>query len=141
MMQGRILGLDVGDKRIGIAISDAMGWTAQPLMTLERTTLEKDLDALEKIIQENYVVKIVVGIPRQLSLKTTVQTQKVIDFKEILKKTWPTLTIEEWDEWFSTQSAKKLLINEADISRKKQKKAVDKLAAQFILQGYLDTQK
>lgn len=135
----RILGLDVGDKRIGVAVSDEMGWTAQPLLTLERTTLEKDLDILKKIIEDYSVTKLVVGIPRSLSLKTTPQTQKVIDFIETLKKEF-TLPIQEWDEWFSTKSAQRVLL-EADVSRKKQKKAVDKLAAVFILQGFLDTQK
>ncbi|HBQ20669.1 MAG: Holliday junction DNA helicase RuvA [Deltaproteobacteria bacterium GWA2_38_16] len=133
----RLLGLDVGDKRIGISLSDEMGWTAQPLMTLHRTGLEKDLKILEDIIQKHGVSKIVAGVPRSLSLKITPQTQKVLDFITILKSRI-TLPIEEWDEWFTTKSAERVLI-EADVSRKKRKKSIDQLAAVLILQGYLDS--
>ena len=134
----RILGLDVGDKRIGVAISDELGLTAQPVMTLERQSLEKDCATLDDLIKKYEISKIVVGIPRSLSMKITPQTQKVLDLVEIFKKKWP-LPIEEWDEWYSTKSAQAVLI-EADMSRKKRKQVIDKLAAVLILQGYLDSQ-
>ena len=134
----RILGLDVGDKRIGVAISDELGLTAQPVMTLERQSLEKDCATLDDLIKKYEISKIVVGIPRSLSMKITPQTQKVLDLVEIFKKKWP-LPIEEWDEWYSTKSARAVLI-EADMSRKKRKQVIDKLAAILILQGYLDSQ-
>lgn len=134
---GRRLGLDIGDKRIGVAMSDEMGWIASPLLTLERTTLEKDIEALSRIVSEQGIAKIVVGVPRSLSLKVTPQTQKVLDFIEIFKKHC-SLSIEEWDERFSTKAAQNILI-EADISRKKRKKVIDKLAAAIILQSFLDT--
>ena len=133
----RILGLDVGDKRIGIAVSDELRLTAQPVMTLERQSLEKDCEALNEIIQKYQISKIVVGIPRSLSMKITHQTQKVLDLVEIFKQKW-SLPIEEWNEWYSTQSARNVLI-EANMSRKKRKQVIDKLAAVLILQGYLDS--
>ena len=134
----RILGLDVGDKRIGVAVSDELGLTAQPVMTLERQSLEKDCAALNALIQKYEISKIVVGIPRSLSMKITPQTQKVLDLVEIFKQKW-SLPIEEWNEWYSTQSAQAVLI-EANMSRKKRKQVIDKLAAVLILQGYLDSQ-
>ena len=134
----RILGLDVGDKRIGVAVSYELGLTAQPVMTLERQSLEKDCAALNALIQKYEISKIVVGIPRSLSMKITPQTQKVLDLVEIFKQKW-SLPIEEWNEWYSTQSAQAVLI-EANMSRKKRKQVIDKLAAVLILQGYLDSQ-
>ncbi len=133
----RFLGLDVGDKRIGVAISDELGLTAQPIMTLERQSLEKDCDVLNELIQKYQISKIVVGVPRSLSMRITPQTQKVLDLVEIFKQKW-SIPIEEWNEWYSTQSAESVLI-EADMSRKKRKKVIDKLAAVIILQGYLDS--
>ncbi len=134
----RILGLDVGDKRMGVAVSDDLGLTAQPVMTLERQSLEKDCSTLDELIKKYEVSKIVVGIPRSLSMKITPQTQKVLDLVEVFKKKW-SIPIEEWDEWYSTRSAQNVLI-EADVSRKKRKQVIDKLAAVLILQGYLDSQ-
>ncbi|MBI3017978.1 MAG: Holliday junction resolvase RuvX [Deltaproteobacteria bacterium] len=133
----RILGLDVGDKRIGVAVSDELRITAQPIMTLERQSLEKDCATLNEIIQKYQISKIVVGIPRSLSMKITPQTQKVLDLVEIFKQKW-SIPIEEWDEWYTTQAARNVLI-EADMSRKKRKQVIDKLAAVLILQGYLDS--
>ncbi len=137
--QKRLLGLDLGDKRIGIAVSDEMGWMAHAVETLERTTLEKDLLAIDKWLQHYGITKIVVGVPRSLSGKITPQTQKVLDLIQIFKQKW-TIPIEEWDEWFSTKEAERPLL-EADMSRKKRKGVIDKLAAVIILQGYLDCHK
>lgn len=134
--QGRILALDLGDKRIGVAMSDELGWTAQPLMVFERTNLERDLEKISKSIEEYQIKKIVVGLPISLSGKITVQTQKVLDLVEIFKQKWAT-PIETWDESLSTKSAEAILI-EANMSRKKRKKVIDKVAAVFILQSYLE---
>lgn len=133
----RILGLDIGDKRIGVAVSDELRFTAQPVMTLERQSLEKDCSSLDEIIRKYQISKIVVGVPRSLSMKVTPQTQKVLDLVEIFKQKW-SIPIEEWSEWYSTQAAQNVLI-EADMSRKKRKQVIDKLAAVLILQGYLDS--
>lgn len=138
----RIVGLDIGDKRIGVALSDELGWTAQPLETIARVTVEKDLKRLEEILKEYAVSKMVIGLPRSLSGKITPQTQKVLDFVELLKKKMMTspIPIEMWDEWFTTKEAEHILIS-ADVSRKKRKGVIDQLSAVLILQSYLNAQK
>lgn len=136
------MGLDIGDKRIGVALSDEMGWTAQPLETLTRTTIERDLKRLGEILAEFTISKIIVGLPRALSGRITPQTQKVLDFVELFKKksTVPPIPIEMWDEWFTTKEAEHILIS-ADVSRKKRKEVIDQLSAVLILQSYLNAQK
>lgn len=138
----RIVGLDIGDKRIGVALSDELGWTAQPLETIARATVEKDLKRLGEILKEYAVSKMVIGLPRSLSGKITPQTQKVLDFVELLKKKLITspIPIEMWDEWFTTKEAEHILIS-ADVSRKKRKGVIDQLSAVLILQSYLNAQK
>lgn len=138
-IKGRMMGLDIGDKRIGVAVSDEMGWTAQPIVTISRTSLEKDAEKLKQILDEYMVKKIVVGLPRALSGKITPQTQKVLDFIEEIKKKWA-IPIEAWDEWFTTKEAERILIS-ADMSRKKRKGVIDQLSAVLILQSYLNAQK
>ncbi|OGQ17672.1 MAG: Holliday junction DNA helicase RuvA [Deltaproteobacteria bacterium RIFCSPHIGHO2_02_FULL_40_11] len=135
----RLMALDVGSRRIGVAISDAMGWTAQPITTLERTTLQEDFKKIEALLHEYEVDTLVVGYPQGLSQNITPQTQKVIDFVEKLKKQ-VTCPIEIWDESFTTRQAEEVLL-EANISRRKRKKAIDKLAAVFILKSYMDSNK
>ena len=138
-IKGRLLGLDIGDRRIGVAVSDEMGWTAQPIVTISRTNVEKDTEKLKQILDEYGVKKIVVGLPRALSGKITPQTQKVLDFIEEIKKKWD-IPIEAWDEWFTTKEAERILIS-ADMSRKKRKGVIDQLSAVLILQSYLNAQK
>lgn len=133
----RILGLDIGDKRIGVAISDDLGWTAQALTIIHRSSDDKmDVSKLKEIIEEYEVEEILVGLPKNMDGTIGPQGQKVIAFVERLKTAIP-LPVALWDERLSTVSAEKTLI-EADLSRKKRKGITDKLAAQFILQGYLD---
>lgn len=133
----RIMGLDVGDKRIGIALSDLMGWTAQGLETLERINTKKDLQRLEEIVKENQVHKIVVGLPKNMNGTLGPQSEKVQKFAEGLKKR-TNLEIIYWDERLSTVAAERSLI-QADVSRKKRKTVIDKVAATYILQNYLDS--
>ncbi|MEK6690267.1 MAG: Holliday junction resolvase RuvX [Nitrospirota bacterium] len=132
----RILGLDIGDKTIGIAVSDEMGWTAQGLKTLIRKGFNEELSSIKEIIEEYGVKEILVGLPKNMNGSIGPQGKKVITFVERLK-TALSLPVLLWDERLSTVSAEKVLL-EADMSRKKRKGLKDKLAAQFILQGYLD---
>lgn len=132
----RILGLDIGDKTIGIAVSDEMGWTAQGLKTLIRKGFNEELSSIKEIIEEYGVKEILVGLPKNMNGSIGPQGKKVITFVERLKTALP-LPVLLWDERLSTVRAEKVLL-EADISRKKRKGLKDKLAAQFILQGYLD---
>ncbi|MFZ5626401.1 MAG: Holliday junction resolvase RuvX [Bacillota bacterium] len=135
----RIMGLDVGDKTIGIALSDPLGWTAQPLKVLRRTSLQQDLAELARLCQEQEVGKIVVGLPRNMNGTYGPRAQLVMEFKEKLEKVLG-LPVETWDERLSTLAAERTLLA-ADVSRARRKQVVDKLAAVVILQGYLDRQR
>ncbi|SEF81139.1 putative holliday junction resolvase [Caloramator fervidus] len=132
----RVLGLDVGEKRIGIAISDPLGWTAQSLKTLERRNIKSDIEEIIKIIEQHKVEKLVVGLPKNMNGTIGESGQKVMNFcNKLLEKINIEIIYE--DERLTTMAAEKILID-ADISRKKRKGIVDALAATFILQTYLD---
>ncbi len=133
----RIMGLDVGDRTIGIAVSDAFGWTAQGIETIKRTSITKDLKRLEELIHEKEINTMVVGFPKNMNNTIGPRAQKMMEFAELLKETFQDIEIVLWDERLTTSAAQRTLI-EADVSRKKRKLVVDKIAAIFILQGYLD---
>jgi len=134
----RSMGLDVGDKTIGVAISDLFGWTAQGLETIRRIGIKKDLQRLEVIIKEHDINKIVVGLPKNMNGTIGPQGEKVLEFNERLKGRFKDVEIVLWDERLTTVAAERSLI-EADVSRKKRKEVIDKMAAVYILQGYLDS--
>lgn len=133
----RILGLDIGDKTIGVAVSDPLGLTAQGIKTLRRNGITKDLEELRAICKEYQIKKIVAGLPKNMNGTLGPQGEKVLEFLHIIK-TALRLPVETWDERLSTVSAEKLLI-EGDVGRKKRKKVIDKMAAVLILQNYLDS--
>lgn len=132
------MALDIGDKRIGVAISDPLKITAQGLTTYNRTILKEDIAGIWQLIQENDVEKLVVGLPKNMD---GTEGYKVDDVKffigELLKK--GTIPIQWVDERLTTVSAERTLL-EADVSRKKRKNVIDKMAATIILQTYLDSQ-
>ncbi|MEJ8553104.1 Holliday junction resolvase RuvX [Tepidibacter sp. Z1-5] len=132
----RIMGLDVGNKTIGVAVSDLMQLTAQGITTVRRKGIKTDLEELDKIIKEKEVSEIVVGLPKNMNGTLGPQSEKVVKFTEKLK-TITDLEIKFWDERLTTVAAERSLI-EADVSRQKRKKVIDMLAAVLILQGYLD---
>ena len=131
----RFMGLDVGDKTIGVAVSDLLMITAQGVTTIKRTSIKNDLNELKKIIDEYQVTKIVVGIPKMLDGTIGIQGQKVLEFIEKVKKKID-LPIELEDERFTTAISERMLI-EADVKRKKRKEVIDKLAAVQILSSYM----
>ncbi|MDN5317719.1 MAG: putative pre6S rRNA nuclease [Thermoanaerobacterium sp.] len=133
----RIIGLDVGDKTIGVAISDPSGLIAQGIKTIKRSNLDDDIQEINKIINSFKAEEIVVGFPKNMNGTIGPQGQKVINFVEILKKEID-LPILLWDERLTTVEANRMLIEGADMRRDKRKKVIDKLAATIILQGYLD---
>lgn len=133
----RTMGLDVGDKTIGVAVSDLFGWTAQGLETIIRIGIKKDLQKLELLIKEKEVDKIVVGFPKNMNGSIGPQGEKTLEFADRLKKRFKTEII-MWDERLTTKAAERTLL-EADVSRKKRKTVIDKVAATYILQGYLDS--
>ncbi len=132
----RIGGLDVGDRRIGVAISDELGWTAQGLGVITRSKLAADLDAVRAFFAEYAPSTIVVGLPINMNGTIGPQAEKVKTFARALEAALA-IPIELWDERWSTLGAERVLL-EADLSRAKRKKVIDKAAAVFILQGYLD---
>lgn len=138
----KIIALDVGDKTIGVALSDDLLITAQGLMTIERVGIRKDSDKVLNLVKEYQCSTIVVGLPKNLNGTDSIQTEKVYAFKTMLENKMKStgmknIDIVYQDERFTTVIAEKVLI-EADVSRKKRKEVIDKQAAVVILQGYLD---
>ena len=139
ILDGRIMGLDVGDRTIGVAVSDLMGITAQGVKTVKRVGKKKDIEELKTIIKERQVNKIVSGLPKNMNGTLGPQGEKVIKFCELLEQETG-INIEYWDERLSTVAAERSLI-EADVRRDKRKKVIDMLAAVIILQGSLDSKR
>lgn len=135
----RILGLDIGSKRIGLALSDELGIIAQGLSTLTRISPEADIQQLLEITTQHKVEKIVVGFPKNMDGTIGKAAHDVLEFIQNMKKL-TSIPIEVWDERLSTIAVNRTLI-EANTSRRRRKKVVDKLAAVYILQGYLDRAK
>ena len=135
----RLMGLDVGDKTIGVAVSDLLMITAQGVTTIKRTGIKNDINELKKIIDEYQVTKIVAGIPKKLDGTIGIQGEKVLGFLEKMKKHID-LPLELEDERFTTAMSEKMLI-EADVRRKKRKEVIDKLAAEQILSSYMQRTK
>ena len=136
MLDGRIMCIDIGDKTIGVAVSDLMGLTAQGVTTIKRVGKKKDIEAIKQIIAEKQVNKIVSGLPKNMNGTVGPQGEKVQKFCELLKEE-TNLPIEFWDERLSTVAAERSLI-EGNVRRENRKKVIDMLAAVIILQGYLD---
>ena len=131
----RLMGLDVGDKTIGVAVSDLLMITAQGVTTIKRTSIKNDINELKKIIDEYQVTKIVAGVPKMLDGSIGIQGEKVLKFLEKMKKHID-LPVELEDERFTTTISERMLI-EADVKRKKRKEVIDKLAAVQILSSYM----
>ena len=133
----RYLGLDIGDRTIGIAVSDPLGLTAQGVESIRRKNLEKDLARLGELMEQYETRSLVSGYPKNMNGTEGDRCEVVKAFLEKVKKQYPDVEIALWDERLSTVAATRSLL-EGDVSRKKRKKVIDKMAAVFILQGYLD---
>ena len=137
------IALDVGDKTIGVAVSDALNITAQSVTTIERVGIRKDSGKVMDYIREFDCDTVVIGLPKKLDGTDSPQTEKVYEFKTMLENKMRSsgmgnVKIEFYDERLTTVMAEKVLI-EADMSRGKRKKVIDKQAAVIILQSYLDS--
>ncbi|MBO8169112.1 MAG: Holliday junction resolvase RuvX [Thermoanaerobacteraceae bacterium] len=132
----RIMGLDVGDKTIGVAVSDSLGLTAQGVTTVKLVDDGRHWRQLEELCREYTVDRIVVGLPKNMDGSLGPRAEKVHRFAEQLAQKMG-LPVETWDERLSTVAAERVLL-EADMSRRKRKGVIDKMAAVIILQGYLD---
>jgi putative Holliday junction resolvase len=133
---GRVLGLDVGSRRIGLAISDPLGITAQGLETLQRRNKRQDLAALEHLIHAYAVREIVVGLPLRMSGAEGTQSEKMQAFADDLRKRFR-LPVHLWDERLTSAEANRLL-RETELSIEKRAKAVDRMAAVLILQAWME---
>ena len=137
-MTSRILALDYGTKRIGVALSDELGWTAQPLETFERRTVDRDIAQIAALVRSHEVARVILGLPLQLDGRQGPAIEAMREFTAKLEAGLP-VPLVLWDERLTTKAAEDLLIA-ADVSRKKRKGAVDRIAAAILLQSYLAAQ-
>ncbi|MDD1503570.1 Holliday junction resolvase RuvX [Lysinibacillus xylanilyticus] len=135
----RIMGLDVGSKTVGVAVSDALGWTAQGIETvkIDETNGEFGIDRIAELVKEYAITEFVVGYPKNMNNTVGPRGEASENYKKLLEETF-SLPVKLWDERLTTMAAERMLI-EADVSRKKRKQVIDKMAAVMILQGYLDS--
>ncbi len=134
----RIMGIDYGDKRIGIAVSDSFGWTAQGVETVVRSyDMTNTMDRIKQLVKEYNVDKIVVGFPINMNGTIGPRGEKTIEFIESLKKQLKDIDVVKWDERLSTVAAQRTM-HEIGIKTSRKKSIVDQIAASYILQSYLD---
>jgi putative Holliday junction resolvase len=134
----RIMGLDIGERTIGVAVSDPMGWTAQGITTIKRKgSLDEDLRELKKIIEKYNVDQIVAGLPKNMNGTLGPSAEMVQRLVTAIEQSID-ITVIKWDERLSTVAAERMLL-EGNVSRGKRKQVIDKMAAVIILQGYLDS--
>ncbi|MFQ5789628.1 MAG: Holliday junction resolvase RuvX [Acidobacteriota bacterium] len=132
----RFMGLDVGERRIGIALSDELGMIASPWESLQRVSLQKDVARLTELASRERVTEILVGMPLSLDGSYGPQAKKVTRFIHALREDCG-VEVTPWDERFTTVAAERALL-EGDLSRSRRRRVVDKVAAALLLQGYLD---
>ena len=135
----RYMSLDLGDATIGIAVSDLLGLTAQGVETIRRTALSADLDRLAVLVQEYEPAAFVAGLPKHMNGDEGSRCEIVRAFMANVAERFPAIEIHYWDERLSTVAASRALL-EGDVSRRKRRKVIDKMAAVYILQGFLDRQ-
>lgn len=135
----RIMGLDVGSKTVGVAVSDPLGFTAQGIEIIGINEEEKEygLDRLAELISEYKVDKFVVGLPKNMNNSEGPRVEASKFYGDLIKERFG-FPVDYQDERLTTVQAERMLVEQADISREKRKKVIDKLAAQLILQNYLD---
>jgi putative Holliday junction resolvase len=135
IMGKRILALDPGTKRIGVAVSDEMGWIAQPLQTIERRTLDADVARIAGLVREHEAERVILGLPIRMDGTLGPEAEQVQRLMSTLERALP-VPVEAWDERLTSKAAEDLLIA-ANVSRKKRKGAVDRVAAAILLESYL----
>ena len=131
------MGLDVGERRIGVAVSDELLLTAQGVCVIESKGAKRDIEQIGLLIKEKGVTHLVLGLPRNMNGSLGPMAEKVQDFGRQLSEKNPGVQLSYWDERLTTSAAQRTLI-EADVSRRRRRQVVDKVAAVLILQGYMD---
>jgi len=135
---GRIAALDVGDKRVGIAVGDALGITAQPLVVVERKSTKRDVEKICEALSSYKISRVVVGLPLELDAGEGRQAKRVRAFGDAMEQ-GSGLEVVYQDERFTSAQSERLLV-ESGMSRKRRRGVIDKMAAALILQAYLDSQ-
>lgn len=135
-MKGRVLALDLGSRRIGLAISGPLHITAQPLTTLEASGPRRAIEEIGRIVRERGVERVIVGLPLLLNGSRGVEARKAERFAAELGRALD-LPVETWDERLTSVQAERVLLA-ADVSRKRRKEVLDAMSAQILLQSYLD---
>lgn len=137
----RTMGLDVGSKTVGVAVSDLLGWTAQGVETIriDEEANEFGYERLLELIKEHSVNKVIIGLPKNMNNSIGPRAEASYAYGKGLNKLLPEMEIAYQDERLTTSQAEKMLITEGNVSRKKRKQVIDKLAAVIILQNYLDS--
>lgn len=135
----RLLGLDLGERRIGAAVSDALGWTAQPLTTIPSRGLEADLERVAGLCAEHQVEGVVVGLPLRLDGTSGPEAERARAFAGRLAARLG-IPVETWDERLTTRAAERAMVD-ADLSRARRRRSVDAVAAALMLQSYLDSRR
>ncbi|KIS03184.1 Holliday junction resolvase RuvX [Paucilactobacillus wasatchensis] len=135
----RLMGLDVGSKTVGVAISDPLGWTAQGLEIVKINEEQEQfgIERIKVLVKQHEIAGFVVGLPKNMNNSSGPRVDAAKNYGQLLQNTFG-LPIDYQDERLTTVEASRMLIEEADTSRKKQKQVIDKLAASLILQNYLD---
>ncbi|WP_259717230.1 Holliday junction resolvase RuvX [Weissella confusa] len=136
---GRIMGLDVGSRTVGVAVSDLFGWTAQGVEIIRINEDEKEfgIDRMKELVAQFEPTGFVLGLPKNMNNTSGPRVEAAQAYGELLTETFG-LPIDFQDERLTTVEAERMLVEEADASRKKRKQVIDKLAAALILQNYLD---
>ncbi|WP_010624800.1 Holliday junction resolvase RuvX [Companilactobacillus versmoldensis] len=135
----RLLGLDVGSRTVGVAVSDLLGWTAQGVEIIRINEDKEDfgLDRLEEIINEKKATGVVIGLPKNMNNTEGPRAEKSREYGKMVTERFE-LPVDFTDERLTTVQAERMLVDEANVSRRKRKKVIDKIAAEMILQNYLD---
>ncbi|MFC1501282.1 Holliday junction resolvase RuvX [Elusimicrobiota bacterium] len=136
----KLLGIDYGSKRIGIAISDPLGIAAHPITIIQRKSLKADMESINRLITENSVSKIVMGLPINMDGTEGSLTSEIKSFAQKITEATK-LPVDFHDERLTSSQTERILVDEADVSRNKRKDIRDKVAASIMLQSYLDTHK
>lgn len=136
----RLLGLDVGSKTVGVAESDPLGWTAQAveIIPIDEGQEVFGLDRIAELVKKRQVAGFVIGLPKNMNNTEGPRVGASKHYGELLQQKFPDIPVDFQDERLTTVEAHRMLVEEADISRRKQKKVIDELAASLILQNYLD---
>lgn len=135
----RVMGIDYGDSRIGIAISDPLGWTAQGVETINwKTDIEVPIKRISELVKEFSIQKIIIGFPKNMDGTVGFRGEKTIEFIDLLKERIENIEVIKWDERLTTVAANRTM-HEMGVKKSKKKQVVDQIAAVYILQGYLNS--